>query len=61
MKNVGIHDMKRERRSGHNPLSLMKLYLFTNAIVVDDVVKFVSDESSYIEAELEKHKVVVVV
>jgi hypothetical protein len=34
------------------------IYLFTDAAVVDDAIKFVSDKSSIsIEPELEKHKV----
>ncbi len=35
----------------------MKLHLFTNVTVVDDARKFVSDKSSSIKPELEKHKV----
>jgi hypothetical protein len=33
------------------------IYLFTNAAVVDDAIKFVTDKLSSIEPELEKHKV----
>ena len=33
------------------------IYLFTNAAVVDDAIKFVSGKSSSIEPEWEKHKV----
>jgi hypothetical protein len=40
-----------------NLLSLMKLHLFTNVTVVDNVIKFVSDKSSSTEPKLEKHKV----
>jgi hypothetical protein len=35
----------------------MKLDLFTNFAVVDAAIKFVTDKSSSIEPELEKHKV----
>ena len=35
----------------------MKLFLFTNVPVVDDAIMFVTDKSSSIKSELEKHKV----
>ena len=43
--------------SCRNLLGLMKLFLFTNAPVVDDAIMFVTDKSSSIKSELEKHKV----
>jgi hypothetical protein len=43
--------------SGHNLLGLTTLGLFTNAAVLDDAIKFLTEKSSCIKPELEKHKV----
>jgi hypothetical protein len=47
----------KKDESCRNFLGLMKLFLVTNAPVVDDAIMFVTDKSSSIKSELEKHKV----
>ena len=47
----------KKNDSCRNLLGLMKLFLFTNVPVLDDAIMLVTDKSSSIKSELEKHKV----